>query len=260
MLEGDERNRWYLWCFSSASSCFFECHDTRAGEVAADVLIESSCRAFVSDAYSGYGKAIRDANGVRQSRGQLPVVEVFCNAHARRGFHESQESFPKESQFFIDEYEKIYNIEKQIKKLPGEGQILRGKMSGHFEAMQAKAKDSINNYSSHSSYYKACQYLLNRYPGLTVCIGDPAIPLDNNQSERQLRSPVVGRKTWYGTHSKDGALAAAVHFTIIESCKLIGANPREYYREIIKAIHYKEALFTPSEFAMKKRGVPQALG
>jgi hypothetical protein len=56
------------------------------------------------------------------------------------------------------------------------------------------------------------------------------VPIDNNASERILRGPVVGRKTWYGTHSKDGALAAAVHFSLVQSCRLVGLNPRTYYR------------------------------
>ena len=48
-------------------------------------------------------------------------------------------------------------------------------------------------------------YFLENYDGLTLFLKNPSLPIDNNQQERLLRNPVVGRKTWYGTHSKRGA-------------------------------------------------------
>jgi hypothetical protein len=62
MLEGDEKDRWFLWAFSDEASCFFECHDTRSGDVASAVLAESQCEVPVSDVYSGYAKAVKDAS------------------------------------------------------------------------------------------------------------------------------------------------------------------------------------------------------
>ena len=94
----------------------------------------------------------------------------------------------------------------------------------------------------------AYKYFLKYYDGLTLFISNPLIPIDNNPSERLLRSPVVGRKTWYGTHSKAGAEAAAVHFSIVETCKLNGVNPREYYADAVERIHSKRELITPSHF------------
>jgi hypothetical protein len=65
--------------------------------------------------------------------------------------------------------------------------------------------------------------------------------------ERALRNPVVGRKTWYGTHSKRGAKTAAILFTLVESCKLIGVNPREYFRELTRSILAGHPAFTPTQ-------------
>ena len=258
MLEGDDKQKWYLWCFSSPTSCFFEYHDTRAGEVAEKVLQNSNCRVFMSDAYSGYGRAIKDVNKMRKIEGKSPIVEVMCNAHARRYFDECSGTAeePREGNFFIDQYKEIYALEKKKKVIqgsPDEGLILRTQMSPYFELMKKKAEEGLESYSSQSHFYKSCQYYLNHYMALTEAVKDPSIPLDNNQSERELRGPVVGRKTWYGTHSKEGARVAAIHFTIVNSCKLSGANPREYYREIIKAIQQNKTLFTPSEFVKQQK-------
>ena len=62
MLEGHEKKSWYLWGFSTLRTCFLECHDTRSGDVASDVLINSKCQFLLTDVYSGYGKAVRLAN------------------------------------------------------------------------------------------------------------------------------------------------------------------------------------------------------
>jgi transposase len=44
----------------------------------------------------------------------------------------------------------------------------------------------------------------------------------------------VGQKTWYGTHSEQGAKTAAILFSIIETCKLNGLNPRVYLEKLAK--------------------------
>ena len=97
------------------------------------------------------------------------------------------------------------------------------------------------------------RYFYNNYKELTFFTSDPNLPIDNNSQEALLRSPVVGRKTWYGTHSKQGAETAAILFTLVEGCKLNKVNPREYFMKLISALHRGDGPLTPSEFkALKK--------
>ena len=70
-----------------------------------------------------------------------------------------------------------------------------------------------------------------------------------NLQERLLRSHVVGRKTWYGTHSERGAETAAIIFSIIETCKLNQVNPREYFEILAKDLLHGEKPYTPKDFA-----------
>lgn len=248
MLEGSETKRWYLWGFSSSKASFFECHDTRSGDVACDILSESWCTYFMSDAYSGYSRAISETNSLRKTADLPLIIEVLCNAHARREFYDCQ-SNTIEAEFFIKEYKAIYKLEEQVKELTSKEALeKRQEMAPHFMAMKEKAQEGLSSFSTHSAFYKACQYFLNHYAGLTVCLGDIRVPLDNNQSERLLRSPVVGRKTWYGTHSEDGAETAAIHFTLVESCKMIQVNPRDYYQFTVNRIHSKGEILTPNQY------------
>lgn len=105
---------------------------------------------------------------------------------------------------------------------------------------------------SGSSLEKSINYFLNQYEGLTVCTKVIELDLDNNFSERNIRSPVVGRKIWYGSHSKRGAFTNAAHFTIVQSCLVNKVNPRNYYPWVIERILHNKEILTPYEYSLLK--------
>lgn len=252
MLEGDKKSNWFLWGFSTQKSSYFECHDTRSGDVASQILMHSQARYLMSDVFSGYQKAVRETNEFRHEKHLPLIVSIYCNAHARRKFKEAAESFPEESQFFIEQYKKIYRLDKIVKKRPPERVNkklkLRKLMVQFFEAMRDRAFRDLKAYPSKSSIAKAMSYFLDNFKELTLCTQNPDLPIDNNSQESLLRNPVIGRKTWYGTHSKKGAKTMAVIFSLVESCKLNKVNPREYFKKLIADLHQGKEPYTPSKF------------
>lgn len=253
MLEGSAKKSWYLWGFSTKTVCYLECRDTRSGDVASDILLNSKCEVLVTDVYSGYGKAIRLSNIERKTSGKTQIRNANCNAHARRYFYKLRDKYP-ESRFYLDHYHEIYDLEDKVQSpdLPDERQAWRDKIKVHFEAMKAQAGLELPRYFKGSKYQKALSYLLENYEGLTLCLTDPEIPLDNNLQERLLRSHVVGRKTWYGTHSEEGAETAAILFSIVETCKLNGVNPREYFPDLVETILCRQKPLTPAQWKTLK--------
>ncbi len=248
MLEGSDKKSWYLWGFSTAALCYLECHDTRSGDVASDILLSSSCEFLVTDVYSGYGKALKTVNLSRQSKAQVPIESAFCNAHARRYFYKPRLNYP-EANFYLDHYHEVYKLNNLSKGKPPE-QIteLRSQMAPHFEAMKKMAMEEHPRYPNGNQYKKALNYFLDNYDGLTLFLTEPDVPLDNNAQERLLRSHVVGRKTWYGTHSERGAETAAVLFSIVETCKLNSVNPREYFAKLVQDMLDKKPAYTPFDY------------
>ena len=258
MLEGDEKDHWYLWGFTTQIAAYFDIRDTRSGEVASGLLKQSLCEYLSSDVFSGYAKAVREVNEHRIPLGLPCIYNVYCNAHSRRNFKNSQDVFKSEAAYFLDRYRSIYFLESQLTtlrqkdpNLPGEKILeIRDKMRIFYEEMKLRAQAEQNNYSSKSSIAKAMNYLIKNYDELTLFLKNTELPIDNNAAERILRNPIIGRKTWYGTHSKQGAETAAVLFSIIESCKLNKISSNKYLNRLVTALHTGEPPFTPHKFAI----------
>lgn len=56
----------------------------------------------------------------------------------------------------------------------------------------------------------------------------PDIALDNNPAERALRTPVVGRKNYYGSHAEWAAHLAARVWTTTATAERNHREPLEY--------------------------------
>jgi len=250
MLEGDKKSSWFLWGFSTEAASYFECHDSRSGDVASNLLSDAVCGNLVSDVYSGYSKAVRVANEERQKEKKPLINHVFCNAHARRYFRQAGERNPDEARFYVDQYKEIYRLNDLAKeKPPDEVLRIRSQMRPHFTAIKDRALSELGAYSDKSKLGKAMRYFLKNERGFTRFLEDASLPIDNNSQERLLRNPVIGRKTWYGTHSKRGAETAAVLFSLVESCKLNKVNPRQYLKRLVQNLHQGKPAITPKEFA-----------
>jgi transposase len=256
MLEGDDTKNWYFWGFFSSTACYFEAHGTRSGDVATNFLKDSSAKFFLTDGYSGYGKALREI----EQQFDRHIDEAHCNAHAYRYFEEASITWKDESEIFLKLYGQIYELERERKEsnANSEDQLkFRTKMIPLFEEIKTNCQEQSSHAMAGSQLLKAMNYFLNHYEGLTICLTNLAIPLDNNLAERELRAPVIGRKTWLGTHSKRGALTTAVLFSIVQSCKLNKVNPRSYFPWIVKQIHMQGEILTPHQYLIRPGTLPE---
>ncbi len=249
MLEGDKKKHWYLWGFSTDKSSYYELHNTRSGDVASGFLSQSRCRYLMSDVFSGYKKAVADANVIRTKNIANPIEQLYCNAHARRKFNDAKDNFKDESEYFLESYRSIYHLNGLNELRTDE---VQAEIRNIFNKMREYAIELIAGYPEKSSLGKALSYFLKNFNELTKFATSVDLPIDNNAQERQMRNPVIGRKTWYGTHSKRGAKTAAILFTIMESCKLNGLNTNEYIEAQVRNVHQKKPIVTPAHFAPSK--------
>jgi len=60
--------------------------------------------------------------------------------------------------------------------------------------------------------------------------------LDNNTAERAIRPLAIGRKNWLFFGSERGGESGAVILSLVQSCRGLGINPREYLEDIFRCL------------------------
>jgi hypothetical protein len=80
---------------------------------------------------------------------------------------------------------------------------------------------------------KAIGYLRNQHRTLRAFLEDGRLPIDNNACERAIRPIAIGRRNWLFAGSMRGGRAAAVVFSLAESCRLAGVDPVDYFADVL---------------------------
>ena len=68
-----------------------------------------------------------------------------------------------------------------------------------------------------------------------VFVVHPAVPMDNNVAERAQRTPVVGRKNFYGSGSLWSGHLAATMYSLLMTVTLWKLNPRTWLSAYLQA-------------------------
>ena len=190
------------------------------------------------------------------SKNGAAFILVHCWAHVRREFLESEPKFPQAREVLVLIGE-LYQVEANCSdESSGEDRRLserNEKSRPIIDRIKAWALDQKQKVLPESSLGKAISYMLGLWNGLIRFLDDPRIPLDNNATERVLRGVVVGRKNHYGSRSEKGTEVAAIMYTLMESAKLVGIDPKEHLRMAAMAALRKETIPLPHEVAAQRR-------
>jgi hypothetical protein len=100
---------------------------------------------------------------------------------------------------------------------------------------------------------KAIDYTLKRWAELTQFLKYPVIELSTNWAENSMRPIAIGRRNWLHLGSKEAGPKIAAIFSIVESCRKLGAFIRKYLADVLpgladRSIHELAGL-TPSAYA-----------
>lgn len=79
----------------------------------------------------------------------------------------------------------------------------------------------------------AVRYLTNQWDALQRYVDDGRLAIDINRAENQLRVVAVGREHWLFAGSFDGATRAALLYSLVQSCTLIGVSPFTYLKDVL---------------------------
>jgi transposase len=225
--EKEKASKWHAWVLASDDAVYYEVHESRSAEAARKLLDGFSGR-LMCDGFSSYVSVAKSSRQIRL---------VHCWAHARREFIDVENGFPKDAKRIVHLIGLLYRIERRA----GHGRDCDEKRRKLRDRRSRVVIRAIQQWcldvrcTPESGLAKAIKYMTDRWTPLTAFLDDPLIPLDNNQSERGLRGLVVGRKNHYGSRSRRGSEVAAILYSLLETAKLVGVDPREYLRAALTA-------------------------
>ena len=185
---------------------------------------------LLADGYPGYNIVFRENE----------VQHVACMAHCRRKFVETVKSATKthrahEAIAFIKQ---LYHIEAQVKTLPYEQraayrQIHAVPILDRFEHWLQQTHQGVTD---RSNLGKAVKYTLNLWPALTRYTQENYLSIDNNDAERHIRSVALGRKNFLFVGSERGGEAAAIYYSLVESCRSYNINVLHYFMDVLERL------------------------
>ena len=180
------------------------------------------------DGYSGYDACAR----------LLKLTLVGCWAHARRYVYRALDSEPVRAALLLALIARLYDVERDAKDLGEAGRwALRQKRSRPIiEKICEKVAEFATTALPKTPMGKALIYLTNQWKPLTRYLESGILEIDNNRTERAIRPLAIGRKNWVLAGSDEGARRSAILYTIVGSCKLAGANPFEYIRDVLRRV------------------------
>ncbi len=184
------------------------------------------------------------ANTPKQHKDQ--TLDISCLVHGRRQFVDIDAFFPNECGRVIDAIAEIYKHEAHCKEqrlTPAQRLAYHHENSREtMEELKAWMDKQLEDkrVEPNSRLGGAFDYLLKRWESLTRFLTVPGAPLDNNSAERALKMILRYRKNSLFYKNAHGAYVGDVLTSLIETCRLAGANPLDYLGALM---HNRSAVF-----------------
>jgi len=140
----------------------------------------------------------------------------------------------------IDTIKSPYKIEETVKTLP---------LDERAAYRQQHARPILTEFGvwlnktyhatpARSNLGNAVKYCLNFWPELNRYVEAGYLSIDNNNSERHIRSVAIGRKNFLFTGSEKGGEAADIFYSLVESCRSYKINVLHYMTDLLEKLPY----------------------
>ena len=228
----------YIWVYVAGGQGppyrIFEFSQTRSGNNPKKFLKEF--KGFVHcDAFSGYDILFIDNN----------MIECGCWMHVRRKFFEAHDAPVELRNLIIRKIRNLYLYEKVIKQLDPatQGEIIlrirHEKIAPIIDEIFSRTAKALTDGEvlPKANFAKAINYMHNLGQALKNFLDNPYLQPDNGESERALRPMTIGRKNWLFFGSEKGAEAMGILMSIVQTCRRMEINVREYLEDVMRRIN-----------------------
>ncbi len=219
-VEGKQGHQWWLWVVLTVDTCVYLLDPSRSSEVPKHHLGDAEGMLTV-DRYSAY-KALGEQ-----------IRLAFCWSHIRRDFVRIRDGYKTLGEWAEGWIERINELFGQNRKrLAVRDQPEAFAQEDHtlrilVEAMATQRDEELAQETLHTAPRKALESLFHHWEGATLFVDHPDLPMDNNQAERALRNPVMGRKNYYGSGAVWSGMLSAMLFTFFHTCLRNHIDPQQ---------------------------------
>lgn len=227
---GAQLNEHGQW-IAHPAAVLYEFTDDRRGEHVRRML--SGYSGYLqADAYSGFDALYTGGR----------IIEVGCWAHVRRKFFDIAQAAPPEhitlAHQALQWIGRLYAIEAAIKEHPPDAkQQIRCEQAGPLlSEFRTWLEVSLRSLLPKSPTAGAIGYALAHWQALTRYLESGILDIDNNACERAMRPVAIGRKNWLFVASQRGGRAAAIAFSLIQTCKLHAVEPYAYLADVLRRL------------------------
>jgi transposase len=171
---------------------------------------------------------------------QKKLVWCPCWVHIRRKFIEAETGDPLFREWVLRKIKYLFMFEK-VAWARDEKERLRIRQEKEVpiidELIQAiKKKLESGKVLPKSKFREALGYFYSLIPHLKNYTNYAWARLDNNVAERAIRPLTIGRKNWLFVGNEIGGEAAAVILSLVQSCRALDINPREYLEDVMRRL------------------------
>jgi len=183
-----------------------------------------------SDGYSAY-----DDLGPKEK-----ITHLACMAHARRKFEHALNNDRGKAEKAMVWIGKLYDIERQAREKELSYEKIR-------TLRQEDAPDILDELEKwlidqapvvlpKSAIGIAVNYTLKLWPRLKRYVEDGRFQIDNNLIENSIRPVALGRKNYLFAGSHDGAMNAAVIYSLLATCKIRDVEPYQWLKNLLEVV------------------------
>ena len=168
-----------------------------------------------------------DGYGVYDKIGKKKAIQLAgCLVHLRRKYYEAKDSDKEMSDYALDIFNKIYQIESQYKDLDSKQRKDQRVKSilPLLNELKQWVDENQHKVLPKSPIGKAMKYTLLQWPKIKRIFEDGRFELDNNLIENKIRPLALGRKNYLFAGSHDGAQRIAMMYSFMGSCTANGLS------------------------------------
>ena len=189
-----------------------------------------------------------------------------CHAHVRRKFFEAKDQSPRLVGWILRQLAPLYHIESHLRDTRASPVLREATRASRSRPIHKRLKKLFDKLVLRrailpkSNLGKAITYVLNPWPNLQTYLGDGRVEIDNNFVENAIRPTKLGAKNWLFIGSEHAGEKSAILYTLVENCRRLGINPRDYFEDVLTrlpAMKASEATsLTPANWLAARSGSP----